>query len=367
MNNKKLSILGIRGIPAQHGGFETFAEKFALYLVKKGWSITVYCQQLGDGEIHQDSWLGIDRVHIPVKQEGSLGSLLFDLKSILHTRRLDGKKLTLGYNTAIFNVILRLSGHTNFINMDGLEWRREKWSLPIKIWLYINERLGCLIGNHLVADHPVIEDHLATRVSRKKITMIPYGATAIESANLAVLEKYNLLPNQFVIVIAIPRPENLILEIVKGFCQQPRSEKLVLLGHYDPDSNDYHRKIINAANSDVLFLGAIYDKEITDALRFYCKIYVHGHTVGGTNPSLVEALGASSAILAHDNHFNRWVTDNQSEYFRDSEDCGAKFTALLSDEGKIMRLKKASRKRFEEGFIMDDISRRYEDLILNLP
>jgi len=367
MSNKKISILGIRGIPGRHGGFESFAEKFALYLVERGWSVTVYCQELGDGAIYQDSWLGVDLVHIPVKQAGSLGSILFDWKSILHARRHDGKKLTLGYNTAIFNVILRLSGHINFINMDGLEWRRKKWSTLIKAWLYINERLGCLIGNHLVADHPEIENHLATRVSRKKITMIPYGATAIESANLAVLEKYNLLPNRYVILIARLEPENSILEIVKGFCHQTRPEKLVVLGDYDPTSNNYHRKIIDAANSNVLFLGAIYDEEIINALRFYCKLYVHGHSVGGTNPSLVEALGANSAILAHDNKFNRWVTDNQSEYFRGAGDCSTQFTILLNNGEKIARMKKASKERFEKCFILEDILRRYEDLILNTP
>jgi glycosyltransferase involved in cell wall biosynthesis len=363
--SKKISILGIRGIPAEHGGFESFAEELSLYLVKQGWSVSVYCQDFGNGEIYKDNWKGIELIHIPVRKKGSLGSIIFDWKSILHAKQNDNKKLTLGYNTAVFNIILRLLGHVNFINMDGIEWKRKKWSVIAKVWFYINERIGCLVGNHLIADHPEIANHLATRVSRKKITMIPYGAAAILNPNSAILKKFNIEPNGYVILIARPEPENSILEIVKGFCSQTRREKLVLLGNYDPNNNKYHQKVLEAANDRVLFLGAIYEKDIISTLRFHCKLYVHGHQVGGTNPSLVEALGASSAILAHDNKFNRWVTDNKSEYFENAIDCSNKLTLLLNDDEKIKHMKNASKKRFEQCFVWNNILSRYETLMLN--
>lgn len=363
--NKSISILGLRGIPAKHGGFETFAEKLACYLVAKGWNVTVYCQKLSEGNIVEDTWNGIRLMHIPVKQEGSLGSLVFDWKSILHSIRDDSLKLTLGYNTAVFNVITRLAGRFNIINMDGIEWKREKWSKPIQAWFYLNERIGCLVGNHLVADHPEIENHLATRVSRKKITMIPYGAEPLHDADSAILKEYQLTPNEYGLIIARAEPENSILEIVKGFCCRRRSQKLLVLGDYSPERNNYHRRIMEAANDSVVFAGAIYDKEKVAALRFFSRLYIHGHKVGGTNPSLIEALGAGSPVLAHNNRFNRWVAGDGAEYFQDAQDCAEKFSELLNDDEKISLMKKASRENFEKRFTWDEILLRYETLLLN--
>jgi hypothetical protein len=123
---RHLLILGIRGIPAKHGGFETFAEKLAVYLRAKGWKITVYCQEGGTGAITETEWNGIRRVHIPVSREGALGTVIFDFKAVWHALGEKGLFLTLGYNTAIFNLLQRLKGQNNFIYMDGFEWSREK-------------------------------------------------------------------------------------------------------------------------------------------------------------------------------------------------------------------------------------------------
>jgi hypothetical protein len=185
MNNRELLILGIRGIPAKHGGFETFAENLALYLVKRGWKVTVYCQESkpeysGMGETN---WKGIKRVHIPVAGEGAKATVAFDLISVKEACRRHGLVLTLGYNTALFNLLLRFKRRTNLINMDGVEWKRDKWKWYEKAWLYINERAGCLLGDHLIADHPEIKNHLLSRVKGAKVTMIPYGARDVTSAD----------------------------------------------------------------------------------------------------------------------------------------------------------------------------------------
>lgn len=168
----KISILGTRGIPAQHGGFESFAEKLSLYLAKLGWQVTVYCQETGNGDIWESEWKGVQRIHVPVRQDGALGTIIFDLKATVYALQYDGLFLTLGYNTAVFNLLQRIRGQTNVINMDGIEWRRDKWGVIAKTWFWLNERIGCWVGNHLVADHPRIKDHLATRVSADKITKI---------------------------------------------------------------------------------------------------------------------------------------------------------------------------------------------------
>jgi len=364
MKINKVTILGTRGIPAQHGGFETFAEHFSLYLKRKGWKVTVYCQEEGKGSISEDNWKGIHRVHIPVTQEGAKGTIVFDWKSTCHARRQKGIILTLGYNTAVFCALYRLKGMKNIINMDGIEWQRDKWSFLERVWLYINEKAGALLGNHLVADHPQIKNHLANCISSDKITVIPYTADLLASANQTLLSPFHLLPNQFGLLIARPEPENSILDIVRAYTSQKRGMPLVVLGNYDPESNEYQKKVIEAANDEVMFVGAIYDLPVVQALRFYARFYVHGHTVGGTNPSLVEALGAGSPVLAHANRFNRWVAGEKALFFSSETECETHITRLIQDDALINKLKTASKEQYNNKFTADKVHGAYERLLM---
>lgn len=363
--NKSLAIMGIRGVPARHGGFETFAEYLSLYLVEHGWNVTVYCQgDSAEKSIRQDRWQGINRVIIPVAQSGAVGTIVFDWKSIRHVLGTEQDLvLTLGYNTASFCLPYRFKGICNLINMDGIEWKREKWHFYERAWLWLNERCGCWLGNHLVADHPEIANHLATRVSRDKITMIPYGAPEVTEANPALLAPMGLKPGRFVTVIARPEPENSVLEIVRAFSRHPRGYRLVMLGKYKPDENFFHREVLDAASDEVLFPGAIYDKEVVQAIRLYGRFYIHGHRVGGTNPSLVEALGAGSAVLAHDNRFNRWVAGEEAHFFADEDECSTELNRLLDDDEEIARMQAASRKIFQKTFTWGKVLAKYEWLL----
>lgn len=364
MNSKHIRILGTRGIPANHGGFETFAERLSLHLVESGWNVSVYCQLDNGQRIKIDHWNGVERIHIPVRRSGALGTIEFDLKSTLHTLRHNNLVLTLGYNTAIFCLLYRLKGITNLINMDGIEWRRSKWRKYEQAWLYLNERLGCWLGNHLIADHPEIKLHLTTRVPAEKITMIPYGADKVTEANNNLLLRFGLEPRRYALVIARPEPENSILEIVRAYSSKPRGYSLVVLGAYQPSDNSYHRKVMDAASKEVLFIGPVYDKNIVEALRYYCRLYVHGHTVGGTNPSLVEALGAGSPVMAHDNPFNRWVSGPGAKYFRDERQCEAFFDTLLENEEELQKMAQSSRLCHKENFTWGRVLHAYEQLLI---
>lgn len=360
---KSLLILGTRGVPAQHGGFETFAEKLSLFLVAQGWQVTVYCQEDAGEGIWESTWQGIRRIHIPVRSQGALGTIIFDLKATWHALSQKGLFLTLGYNTAVFNLLQRLRGQVNVINMDGIEWRREKWGVIAKTWFWLNERIGCWVGNHLVADHPQIKAHLATRVHRDKITMIPYGGDEVVSADPALLERYGLEAGRFSVIIARPEPENSFLEMVRAFSREARGHKLVVLGSFQPDSNAYHRSVMQAASVEVLFPGAIYEAPVVQALRRYARFYLHGHRVGGTNPSLVEALGAGCAVIAHDNHFNRWVAGADAVFFADEDACAAQFERLLMDDTAVQAMKQASHTRFLECFTWPQVLAEYEQLL----
>lgn len=360
---KQVAILGTRGIPAKHGGFETFAQRLALYLVDRGWEVTVYCQTEG-GELETDTWQGVQRVLIPVSRSGASGTIEFDWKSVKHAARAKPRiALTLGYNTAVFCAALRLRGVTNIINMDGLEWRREKWKPHERAWLWANERLGCWLGNHLIADHPEIAAHLETRVTGKKITMIPYGADVVGDREVHALQQWGLEPDNYGIVVARPEPENSILEIVQAFDARPRTQKLMVLGKFDAEANAFHRRVLDNAGPGVIFPGGIYDPNVLTALRRHARFYVHGHRVGGTNPSLVEAMGAGNAILAHDNRFNRWVAGSAAEYFSDVDSADALMTSLFTDDARIADMRRVSVTRHDETFRWDDVLGQYETLL----
>mgnify|MGYP002780592708 FL=1 len=361
---KKIRILGTRGIPAQHGGFETFAQYLALFLTRRGWHVTVYCQEDSAGETREETWQGVRRVVIPVARQGATGTILFDLKATLHALREQGVSLTLGYNTAIFSLLFRLAGKKNLMNMDGIEWKREKWSYLERQWLYFNEFSGSFLANHLIADHPEIARHLNRYVAESKITTIPYGAEVVTEADAALLTPWQLTPKRYAIVIARPEPENSILPIVRAFSQKKRGYQLAVLGNYTPETNPYHREVVQSASDEVRFLGAIYDIKTVQALRYYARLYLHGHTVGGTNPSLVEALGAGNAVVAHDNPFNRWVAGEEAHYFKDEPTCAQVFTQLLDDEQALAKMEAASRHRHQTMFLWEKVLKEYEAVLL---
>jgi len=362
----KISIIGIRGVPASHGGFETFAHHLALYLIDKGWSVSVYCQEVGDGSIYESEWEGVNRIHIPVKGDGPVSTIKFDWLSHVHCAKQDGLILSLGYNTALFACLFRVAGKRNVINMDGIEWKRDKWGKFAKLWFWVNERFGSILGNSLVADHPKIKEHLATRVSENKITMIPYGANEVlsETVDASFLDAYKISPKEYVIVVARAEPENSLLEIVTAFSTKKRNCKLVVLGKYEA-SNEYHARVKECASDEVLFVGTVYDQKELSTLRYYSKLYIHGHTVGGTNPSLVEALGAGNALLCHDNLYNRWVAGDASVYFEDVNQASKSLDLLLNDDDELEKMSFNAKERFTENFTWEKVLKQYEDFLLS--
>lgn len=357
-------ILGTRGVPAAHGGFETFAEYLSRYLVTKGWRVVVYCQEDGEGPIFEDVWEGVERVRIPILSDGPKGTILFDFRATVHAARFKDLCLTLGYNTAVFCALLRLKGIRNVINMDGIEWRRQKWNAIARTWFWMNDWAGCWLGNHLVADNPGIADHLVTRVSKTKITTIPYGADRLVDLSPAPVLEKGLTPGGYWTLIARPEPENSILDIVRAFSRRKRSAQLAVLGKYEPDRNAYHRAVMESASDEVLFLGAIYDSRVVKALRFHAAGYLHGHQVGGTNPSLVEAMGAGNAVIAHDNPFNRWVVGPAACFFDGEDSCARILDGLLSDADALSNMRHQILRRYEEVLTWERVLEQYEMLLL---
>jgi glycosyltransferase involved in cell wall biosynthesis len=356
-------ILGTHGVPAAYGGFETAAENVALQLVAHGWRVVVYCQVPGTGPITRDTWRGIERVNIPVEREGWLGTAEFDRRSIKDAVAHRDLCLTFGYNTAVYNLAQRMRRIPNVINMDGIEWSRARWGPMKQAILYVNERIACWIGDSLIADHPEIETYLARKARREKITTITYGAHAVHDAPTEPVTSRGLEPGRYLTLVCRPIPENSILELVTGFSAQKRGVSLAMVGTYDPDADAYHRAVIEAASDEVVFVGSVYDPEQLAALRLHGLAYLHGHTVGGTNPSLVEALAAGNPVVAHDNPYNRWVAGDAAVYFRSAEEASDRIGALLADEESRLRLGRAARARHDEEFTWEHVAGQYERLL----
>ncbi len=356
-------ILGTRGVPSKHSGFETFAQDFSFFLLSRGHQVTVYCQVAAGEAAAEDNWNGIRRVLIPAG-EGPLGTMLFDWKAIRHSMRQKGVVLTLGYNTAAFNCLYRFSGVKNIMNMDGIEWKRAKWPLPARIWFWANEWAGARLANHLVADHPEICKHLSRHTSRAKISTIAYGADPVTNAPESLISQFDLSPKQYYLLIARPEPENSILEIVRGYSFRSRGLPLVVLGKYKTGGTPYQKAVLDAAGPEVRFLGALFDRDIVKALRYHARGYLHGHQVGGTNPSLVESLAAGNAVIAHDNRFTRWVAGEGAAFFRTPEDIDRILLSLEKAPETLAAMEMASRERHSEAFAQEKILSSYEELLL---
>ncbi len=355
-------ILGTHGVPAAYGGFETAAENVGRYLRDHGWRVIVYCQIPGTGPIETDEWQGLERVRIPEARDGWLGTSSFDLKSVRHAMRHRGPReawLTFGYNTGVFDIAPRLRGIPNVINMDGMEWTRARWGLAKQGILLGNERIAGAVADVLIADHPEIAKYLKRHFGSRRVTTIAYGAHEVNSASTAPVVELGLEPGKYAMVVCRPIPENSILEIVSAWSQRERGRSLLVVGPYT-DTDAYHREVRAAASSEVIFPGAIFDTERLGALRFHSALYLHGHTVGGTNPSLVEAMAAGNPVVAHNNSFNRWVAGTGNAYFTGEDDLASLLDGLLDDRQRLDAMGRFSRSRYRAEFTWEHIGEQYE-------
>jgi glycosyltransferase involved in cell wall biosynthesis len=363
---RRVHILGTRGIPNRHGGFEAFTERLAPWLASRGWEVSVYVQ-LEPGQARgATTWRGVHLVHVPVRHHGARGSIAFDWTSARQAAAQGDALLTFGFNTAVFFLLHRLAGRPHLVNMDGLEWKRPKWSAPVRAWFLVNSWIAGWTATALVADHPEIARRLAGRPFTAPITVIPYGADALGEVSPAPLRPLELVPGAFALVVARSEPENSILEMVRAWSARSRPFPLLVVGDYTASGSAYQQRVRAAAGPDVRFPGPIYDHTTLHALRRHARLYLHGHTVGGTNPSLVEALGAGSATLAHDNVFNRWVAGDAARYFADEAACAAELDALLADADQCEDLGRRARARHAEAFQWSMVLPRYEALLEQL-
>jgi glycosyltransferase involved in cell wall biosynthesis len=292
-----------------------------------------------------------------------LSTILFDLKCLWHARQEFDVVYMLGYGSSLFCFMPRIWGAKVWINMDGIEWARSKWNAVAKLWFRVMEAVAMWTANVVIADAEGIKDHLLSRHSRRPTTVvIPYGANKVEvQPDEGLLAEWQLHSEEYYLVVCRLEPENHIFEIVEGFIQSDSSATLVIVGDHK-SGTPYVEKIVRQSDERIRFLGTVFDAPKLEALRWYCRAYLHGHSVGGTNPSLLEALACGNRILAHDNVFNREVGGDCSGYFSSSAELSELIREIDSDRNQESH-RQAAQRRVDEIYSWGAVTRSYAELL----
>jgi len=313
----KIAILGTRGIPNYYGGFEQFAEFFSVYLVEKGHE--VYCYNSHNHKFQEKTFHGVNIIHQydPEYKYGTFGQFIYDYNCIIDSRKRDFDIiLQLGYTSNSIWCFLLPKKPIIITNMDGLEWKRTKYSKPVQQFLKFAERLAAVSSDYLVSDSLGIEKFLKQRY-QKESTYIAYGAHPFDAPNETILKEYKVEKDNYNMIMARFEPENNLDMVLEGVAISTDETTILVIGKHDTKYGEYLKKKFKN-NKNIHFLGGIYNLEHLNNLRYYSKLYFHGHSVGGTNPSLLEAMASQALIVAHNNDFNKGILKENAIYFKDA-------------------------------------------------
>ncbi len=348
----KLAIVGSVGIPATYGGFETLVE----HLVEdSNFEFMVYCSGRHYKErlsVYKNAKL----VYLPIKANG-LMSIFYDVLSILHGLIMGHKRfLILGTSGAIFIPLVRFfcPGVKMFVNIDGVEWQRSKWHGLAKAFLKLSEGIAIKYSHSVIADNDAIADYIM-EVYNRDCRIIAYGG---DHAVFDTGEKHHLqdikLNKPYVLAISRIEPENNVHVVLEAFAESGKA--LIFIGNWS--STAYGRDLFAQykAYSAISLLEPIYDQKKLAVYRSNCRAYVHGHSAGGTNPSLVEMMHFARPIVAYDCPYNRASMENRGSYFSNSEELSNRLNALKVNNDQEMSAI-ASRK-----YTWDIIRQQYAEL-----
>lgn len=355
----KIAIIGTRGIPAKYGGFETFVEELSVMLVVLGIDITVFCDK---DSFKLSKYKNVNLVYVTCTK--TQNPILYYFKSIVEALRHYDIIYVTGTGGSFFYIFNNFFNKIIITNNDGIEYNRAKWNAVKKAYIFFSEILAVKLSNHIIADSNGIYDYLTKKYpkAKNKIKVIEYGSYINEQeCDINILSKYKLIREGYYLVVARLEPENNIDIIIKGFLNSNSQHKLIVIGNIL--KNEYNKALLKTENNRVVFLGGIYDKIDLKNLRKGCLAYFHGHSAGGTNPSLLEAMANSNYIFAHDNVFNREVTNNIADYFINSEDVKNVVNSFekKNDDEKI-EIKKQMINRIKNYYNWERIAYEYEKL-----
>ncbi|RPF22768.1 DUF1972 domain-containing protein [Myceligenerans xiligouense] len=314
----RIAMIGTRGVPARYGGFETAVEEIGARLADRGHQVRVYCRRPADQAVDDPpEYLGMERVVLPAMRRRSLETLSHTALSVAHlvAHRTDAAIVFNAANAPLLPV-LRAARVPVATHVDGLEWRRAKWGRVGKRYYREMETASVRLSDALIADAQGIADYYATQYDVGS-RLLTYGAPDLSAAGSDRLAELDLTPGGYHLVVARFEPENHVDVIVEGYAANDAGLPLVVVGSA-PYSEEYTRRVHELADGDprVRLLGGVWDQELLDQLYANAFTYLHGHSVGGTNPSLLRAIGGGTSTIAYDVPFNREVLQEAGRYFR---------------------------------------------------
>src|SRR3954447_7151831 len=360
----KVALVGTRGVPARYGGFETAVEEVGRRLAERGHEVVVYCRTApGDTEPRSSTHLGMRLVHLPAARKRSLETLSHTALSVGHLlgHRVDAAIVFNAANAPLLPV-LRAARIPLATHVDGLEWKRAKWGGTGRRYYRAAESLAARWSDALIADAQGIADYYRAEFDTGT-ELIAYGAPLLDVGSDRLAELH-LPPRGHHLVVARFEPENHVHLIVEGFTTGSARLPLVVVGSA-PYADEYTARVRALGDDRVRFLGGVFDQDLLDQLYAGAATYLHGHSVGGTNPSLLRALGAGAPTVAFDVSFNREVLEETGTYFTTAADVAARVEAAEADPAGTQRRGRAARERAKH-YDWDDVADRYEELVRRL-
>ena len=361
----KIAILGTRGIPANYGGFERFAEECATGLVERGHEVTVYGRShYIPRSLHR--YRNVRLVVLPTLRWKYTDTVVHTFLSVLHAvpERYDAMVICNAAN-AIHAIVPRLFGVPVALNVDGIERRRKKWGWLGRGYYWISERLSTWIPSAIITDALVIERYYRERYGARSM-FIPYGATTHKISSRETLERLGLTPGEYFLYVSRLEPENNAHRVVAAFEQVCTEKRLVLVGDA-PYSRLYIEGLKRTRDPRILFPGAIHGSGYWE-LQANAFCFIHAKEVGGTHPALVEAMGQGNIVVANVTPENLEIMGDTGLMYRmdDCDDLARRLQDVADHPEKYASLKEAAVERIQQTYSWDRVVTQYEDLLASL-
>jgi glycosyltransferase involved in cell wall biosynthesis len=359
----KLAILGTRGIPANYGGFETFAEELSTRLAARGHDVTVYGRS-NNIQYKGKEYRGVKLVILPTIGTKHLDTVSHTFLSVVHAipRRFDVALICNAAN-ALFAAIPRITGTPVALNVDGIERKRRKWGLAGRTYYRISEYLATLIPNVIITDAAVIREYYRKEYGVSS-RMIAYGAECSRQLTTEIQQRLGLKPREYILYVSRLEPENNAHRVIEAY-ESVRTDKPLLIVGDAPYAHEYIASLKATSDARIHFPGALYGVAYRE-LQSHAYIYVHATEVGGTHPALIEAMGAGNCVLVFDTPENREVVGDSGLFFSSAEELSRLLQTAVDDPMLVEDYRVKARARAVANYSWDAIADEYERLLEGL-
>jgi len=360
-----LAIMGIRGIPASYGGFETLAEELAPRLVEKGHAVTVY----GRSNIikHKDDYYkGVKLKILPTINHKYFDTVFHAFLCVMHSlfEKYDAILICNAANS-VFSFFPRLTGKKVIVNVDGIERKRKKWNPIGRLWYFFGEFFSIIFPNKIIADAEVIQKYYKKRYNKDSV-LISYGACTEKALSKEILSKFGLKPKEYLLYVSRLEPENNAHIVIKAFEKVKTTKKLIIVGDA-PYAREYIDSLKKTKDQRIIFTGFVFGRGYKE-FQSHAYCYIHATEVGGTHPALIEAMGFGNCVIANRTPENSEVLAETGITYKKNnvEDLRRKIQSVIDNPQVINELGNKAKKRVKNEYSWDSIADKYEEVFNGL-